>query len=58
MTACLLDGFAGTGFGLVDFAFVAAVLVGALVAVVRRNYTALVVIVLVALVGGVLLLGR
>lgn len=58
MTACLLDGFAGTGFGLVDFAFIAAVLVGGLVAVVRKNYTALVVIVLVALVGGVLLLGR
>ena len=58
MTACLLDGLAGTGFGILDFVFIAAILVGGLVAVVRKNYTALVVVVLVALVGGVFLLGR
>ncbi|MEA2346734.1 MAG: hypothetical protein QOG62_521 [Thermoleophilaceae bacterium] len=56
--ACPLDGLAGAGFTLVDMVFIIAVILAAVYCVVRKHYTVLVVLVVVALVGGALLLGR
>ncbi len=58
MIACALDGLAASGFSILDVAFVIVIVLAAVFLAVRRHYTGLVVLLVVALVGGALILSH